>query len=66
MYSGKIAVPPGGGGIRKIIRKGFNVSNSEKNNIYTTVEKTILSLPSLFLGLKKCLLYLGVFTIFHY
>jgi hypothetical protein len=33
MYSGKIAVPPGGGGIVKIIRKGFNVSNSEKNSI---------------------------------
>jgi hypothetical protein len=28
-------------------RKGFNVSSSEKNNIYTTVEKTILSLASL-------------------
>jgi hypothetical protein len=31
-----------------IIRKGFNVSSSEKNNIYTTLEKTILSLASLF------------------
>jgi hypothetical protein len=31
-----------------IIRKGFNGSSSEKNNIYTTLEKTILSLASLF------------------
>jgi hypothetical protein len=31
-----------------INRKGFNVSSSEKKNIYTTVEKTILSLASLF------------------
>jgi hypothetical protein len=31
-----------------MIRKGFNVSSCEKNYIYTTVEKTILSLASLY------------------
>jgi hypothetical protein len=32
MYSGKIAVPPGGGGLHKIVKLKYNKADSLKNN----------------------------------